>query len=236
MWPCVLDNRGNCKNILYPSSTSSCMQLRQATSLGNLISSVAEQKSNGSIPLFERVRLAKILAVAVLQYHATPWLATSWRSESIYLIASENSSSSQRVHGLSSPHINVRIKDSNEQLPRVSASSPHELSRNASLFSLAVVLLEMAHSARLETMHRPLHHMNDKENPYTQFFTAMRLAKSEYSILGPRYHKIVERLLECDFACGHDLGSRQLQAAVHKEVICPLEQLEQGLSKLYLGT
>ena len=236
VWPCVLDNRGSCKNILYPSSTSSCMQLRQATSLGDLISSVAEQKSKGSIPLFERVRLAKILAIAVLQYHATPWLATSWRSENIYLIASENSSSSQPVHDLSSPHINVRIKDSNEQLQRVSASSPHELARNASLFSLAVVLLEIGHSARLETMYRPLDHMNDKENPYTQFFTARRLAKSEYSDLGPRYHKIVERLLECDFACGDDLGSRQLQAAVHNEVIRPLEQLEQGLSKLYLGT
>ena len=92
--PCVLESRGNCKNILYPSSTSACRQRRQATSLGNLISSVTEQESNGSIPLFERVRLAKVLAIAVLQYHATPWLATSWRSENIYLIASDKSSSS----------------------------------------------------------------------------------------------------------------------------------------------
>ena len=239
VWPCVLENRGKCKNILYPSSTSSCMRLRQATSLGDLISSVVEQKSNGRIPLFERVRLAKVLAIAVLQYHATPWLATSWRSENIYLIASENPSSSQPVHDLSSPYFNVRIKDSNEQLPQVSASSPYELARNALLFSLAVVLLEIAHSARLETMYRPLHqldHMNGEENPYTQFFTARRLAKSDYSNLGPRYHKIVERLLECDFACGDDLGSRELQAAVHNEVVCPLEQLEQGLRKLYLGT
>ena len=233
---CVLENRGNCKNILYPSSTSSCMQRRQATSLGDLISSVTEQKSNGSIPLFERVHLAKVLAIAVLQYHATPWLATSWRSENIYLIASENSSSSQTVHDLSSPHLNVRIKDSDEQLPRVSAPSPHELARNALLFSLAVLFLEIAHSARLETMYRPLDLINGEENPYTRFFAARRLAKSDYSNLGPRYHKIVERLLECDFASGDDLGNRQLQAAVHNEVICPLEQLEQGLRQLYLGT
>ena len=230
VWACVLENRGNYKNILSPSSTSSCMQGRQATSLGDLISSGTEQRSNGSIPLFERVRLAKALAIAVLQYHATPWLATSWRSENIYLIASENSSS------LSSPHLNVRIKDSNEQPPRVSAPSPRELARNALLFSLAVLFLEIAHSARLETMYRPLDLINGEENPYTQFFAARRLAKSDYSNLGPRYHKIVERLLECDFACGDDLGSRQLQAAVHNEVICPLEQLEQGLRQLYLGT
>ena len=85
-------------------------------------------------------------------------------------------------------------------------------------------------------MCRPLDHMKGKENPYTQFFTARRLAKSDYSNLGPRYHKIVERLLWCDFACGYDLGSRQLQAAFHNEVISPLEQLEQGLRELYLGT
>ena len=235
VWPWVLENRGNCKNILYPSSTS-CMQLRQATSLADLISSVTEQESNGRIPLFERVRLAKILAIAVLQYHATPWLATPWRSENIYLIASGNPSSSQTIQDLSSPHLKVRIKDSNEQLPGVSASSPDEVAQNALLFSLAVVLLEIAHSASLETMYRPLDHMNGAETPYTQFRAARRLAKSHYSILGPRYHKIVERLLEYDFAYGDDLGNRELQAAIHNEVICPLEQLEQGLRQLYLGT
>ena len=85
-------------------------------------------------------------------------------------------------------------------------------------------------------MYRPHDHINGEENPYTQFFAARRLARSDYSNLGPRYHKIVERLLECDFACGDDLSNRQLQAAVHNEVICPLEQLEQGLRKLYSGT
>ena len=233
---CVLENRGNCKNILYPSSTPSCMQRGQAISLGHLISSVTKQENNSSIPLFERVRLAKVLAIAVLQYHATPWLATSWRSENIYFFGLGNSSSSQTAHNLSSPHLNVRVKEPDEQLSRVPAFSPHEFARNALLFSLAVVLLEIAHSARLETMYRPLDLINGEENPYTRFFAARRLAKSDYSNLGPRYHKIVERLLECDFASGDDLGNRQLQAAVHNEVICPLEQLEQGLRQLYLGT
>ena len=77
--------------------------------------------------------------------------------------------------------------------------------------------------------------MNGQENLYTEFFVARRLAKSEYSDLGLKYHKIVERLVECDFGCGDDLSSRQLQIAIYSEVVCPLEQLEQGLRKLYLG-
>ena len=85
-------------------------------------------------------------------------------------------------------------------------------------------------------MYRPLDHMNGEDNPYTQFFAARRLAKSHYCNLVPRYHRIVEWLLECDFTCGDDLGSHQLQAAVDNEVVCPLEQLEQGLRQLYLGT
>ncbi|KAL9062737.1 MAG: hypothetical protein Q9161_009750 [Pseudevernia consocians] len=101
--------------------------------------------------------------------------------------------------------------------------------------ALAVVFLEIAHSSTLETLQRPIDLMNGQENPYTEFFVARRLAKSEYSDLGLKYHKIVERLVECDFGCGDDLSSRQLQIAIYSEVVCPLEQLEQGLRKLYLG-
>ena len=233
---CVLETSGSCKNLLYPSSTASRLQRRQATSLGQLIlSSAAEQGSNGKIPLFERVRLAKTLAIAVLQYHATPWLTSSWRSEDVYFFGLGNADSMQTAPALSSPHLNVKVKGPNEQLSRVSAFPPHTLARNTFLFSLAVVFLEIAHSSTLETLQRPVDLMNGQENLYTQFFVARRLAKYEYSVLGPRYHKIVERLVECDFGCGDDLSSRQLQAAIYNEVICPLEQLEQGLRKLCIG-
>lgn len=233
---CELENSGSCKNILYPSSTATCLKRRQATSLGQLISSVTEQGNNNQIPLFERVRLAKNLAIAVLQYHATPWLATAWRSEDVYFFGLESSSSMQTAPSLSSPHLDVKIRESDQQSSQAPASPPHDVARNALLFSLAVVLLEIAHSARLETMYRPIDHRNGPENPYTRFFAARRLAKFEYSTLGPRYHKVVDRLVWCDFGCGDDLSSRQLQAAIHNEVVCPLEQLEQGLQKLYLGT
>ena len=232
---CGLKHSGSCKNLLYPSSTASCLQRRQATSLGQLISSVNKQGNNSKIPLHERVHLAKCLAIAVLQYHATPWLTTSWRSEDVYFFGLENASSMQTDLSLSSPHLNVKVKGPNGQFSRASTISPHKLARNALLFSLGVVFLEIAHSSTFETLQRPVDLMNGQENLYTEFFVARRLAKYEYSVLGPRYHKIVERLVECDFGCGDDLSSRQLQAAVHNEVVCPLEQLEQGLRKLCLG-
>ena len=107
---CGLKHSGSCKNLLYPSSTASGLQNRQATSLGQLISSVKKQGSNNKIALHERVHLAKSLAIAVLQYHATPWLTTSWRSEDVYFFGLENASSMQTDLSLPSPHLNVKVK------------------------------------------------------------------------------------------------------------------------------
>ena len=141
----------------------------------------------------------------------------------------------QKVQILSSPHLNVKVKGPNGEPSRASTFPSHTLARKNLLFSLAVVFLEVAHSSTSETLQRPIGLIYGQRNLYTEFFVARRLAKLEYSDLGPRYHKIVERLVECDFGCGDDLRSRQLQAAIHSEVVCPLEQVEQGLRKLYLG-
>ncbi len=232
---CGLKHSGSCKNLLYASSAASCLQRRQATSLGQLISLIKKQGSNSKIPLHERVRLAKNLAITVLQYHATPWLTTSWRSEDVYFFGLENASSMQTDLSLPSPHLNVKVKGPNGQLSRADTVPPHNIARNALLYSLAVIFLEIAHSSTFETLQRPSDLVNGQKNLYTDFLVARRLAKYEYSVLGPRYHKIVERLVECDFGCGDDLSSRQLQSAIHNEVVCPLEQLEQGLRKLCLG-
>ena len=232
---CVLETTRSCKNFVYPLSTASCSKLRGATSLAQLISTVSRQTTTGKIPLFERVRLAKTLAIAVLQYHATPWLTVSWRSEDVYFFGLEGESSPQIIKSLSSPYLNVKINESNGQLPRASTFPPFRLDRNNLLFSLAVGFLEIAHSSTLETFQRPFDLINGQEDVYTEFFVARRLARSEFSDLGPRYHKIVERLVECDFGCGDDLSSHKLQVAIHNEVICPLEQLEQALCKLNLG-
>ena len=54
--------------------------------------------------------------------------------------------------------------------------------------------------------------------------------------MGGSYHKVVQRLVECDFGCGNDLSDVQLQMALYKDVICPLERLEQKLHEFHLNT
>ncbi len=228
----VLENTNNCRNFLYPSSKRFCCQTRQAISLGQVISKVSKRKAVGEIAIYERLRLAKTLAVAVLQYHSTPWLRISWRSEDVYFFGND-SGSVEDMPSLVSPHLNVRVKGPCGQLSRASTFPPHDLARNPLLFSLGVVLLEIAYTSSLESLQSPHDLDNGRENRYTEFFAARRLAKSAKTVMGSSYHKIIERLIECDFGCGTDLNDPELQAAFHRDVVCPLERLEQKLHEFH---
>jgi hypothetical protein len=43
--------------------------------------------------------------------------------------------------------------------------------------------------------------------------------------LGKRYLKIVQKCVDCDFSCGEDLDSDELQSAVYTDIVCGLETL-----------
>ena len=231
----ILENTDRCKNSIYPSPKNCCSQMRQAISLGQVISSVSERQAVGGLALYDRLRLAKTLAIAVLQYHSTPWLSVSWRSEDIYFF-SNDLASMQDMPSLASPHFNVNVKGPCGQLSRASTFALHNMAGNPLLFSLGVVLLEIAYTSTMETLQRPIDLDNGRENLYTEFFAARRLAKSAKTDMGATYHKVVEKLIECDFGCGMDLDDPQLQAAFHRDVICPLERLEQKLHEFHFDT
>ena len=230
----VLENSERSKNFVYSAADVICSERRRAVSLERLITKMSEQGASGRLPLYERLRLAKTLAVAVLQFHSTPWLRTCWRSEDVYFFGDDVVILQERPV-LSSPHFNVRVRGPNGPLSRSSTFPSHTLARNPLLFSLGVVLLEIAYSSTLGSLHRPNDLDNSQKNPYPEFFMARKLASSGCSDMGGSYHKIVERLVECDFGCGNDLSDLQLQVALYKDVICPLERLEQKLHDFHFN-
>ena len=231
----VLENTGRSKNFVYSAADVTCSERRRAVSLERLIAKWNERGASGKLPLYERLRLAKTLAVAVLQFHSTPWLRSCWRSEDVYFFGDEVVIL-QDQPVLSSPHVNVRFRGPDGPLSRSSTFPSHTLARNPLLFSLGVVLLEIAYASTLESLQRPNDSNNSQENPYPELFIARRLAVSGHSDMGGSYHKIVERLVECDFGCGNDLSDLQLQVALYKDVICPLERLERKLHDFHLDT
>ena len=228
----VLQAGAQCKNFVYPSSQKKCRRSGQAVTLGQMISKMGKGQYGDGIPLYDRLRLAKTLAVAVLQYHSTPWLKLSWRSEDVYFFE-DGTASTHESPSLPSPHLNVRMGGACSQLSRASGFPCHSLARNPLLFSLGVVLLEIAYTSSLHNLQKPLDMESSREPQYTEFFAARRLAKSARTDMGIRYHKVVEKLIECDFGCSSDLNDPHLQAAFHTEVICPLERLEQKLHEFH---
>ena len=232
----VLENTDKCKHFVYPSPITPCSQSRKATSLGQLIRSTSRPGLVGGIPVHERLGLAKNLAIAVLQYHSTPWLRLSWRSEDILFFSANQTTQMQEMSNLSAPHLNAKVKGPDEQPSRASTIPQRTIARNQVLFSLGVVLLEIAYAASLESLKQDSDLTNGQDDQYTDFFTARRLAKSKQSVMGITYHKIVEQLVECVFPCGDDLQNDQLQAAFHHDIICPLAELEEGFRKFHLAS
>ena len=92
---------------------------------------------------------------------------------------------------------------------------------NAPLFSLGVALLEIAHWKSLEDQKIP--------RDSNIILTARRLA-SRPSPMGPKYQEILRKCLQCNFGFGTDLNKKELQAAVHGDVVCQLEKMIDSLS------
>ena len=226
----VLENTAQCKQLVYPSHFTACSQPRQAISLGQLIASTTEISPINGILLHERVSLAKMLATAVLQYHATPWLQLSWRSDDILFFSIKEDIRMQKRPDLSAPYINTKIHGNAIQVRDQPRSV---MARNPILFSLGVVLLEIAHGASLESLKLPCD--ADNGQLHCEFFTARRLAKTKRTNMGTVYDDIVEQLVECVFPHGGDLNNPELQATFYDDVICPLDELEQGMRKLGIG-
>ena len=228
-----------CKHFVFPATTASCSGRHQAVSLGHMISSLSKQSRLGNFPLYERLRLAKILTVAVLQYHATPWLHGSWRSDDVTFLGDDAVSLLRRTSPLKAPHLYATVRDWNSSpssAVRGETETASGAARNSLLYSLGILLLEIAYWTKWEDLSRSREGEDRHQDRYTQFYQARKFLKFGKSDMSPGYDRIVEQLIECDFGCGDDLNTVRLQTAVHRNVICPLDELESGIRKLQLGT
>ncbi|KAL8712535.1 MAG: hypothetical protein Q9225_006933 [Loekoesia sp. 1 TL-2023] len=231
----ILENAtGRCKHFVYPSPLLLNPRSCESISLGDVIRSASYPGLARDIPVHDRLQLAKNLAVAVLQYHSTPWMKQSWRCDDILFFGTKQSEQTERLPDITVPHLNATIRAPNEDVPHASMAPIQRIARNSVMFSLGVVLLEIAHAARLASLKQQIDLTDGREDQYTEFFTARRLAKAKQSVMGITYHNIVQRLVECPFPID-DLNDVQLQAAFHNEIISPLAKLEERFREFHLA-
>ncbi|KAL8723600.1 MAG: hypothetical protein Q9225_000142 [Loekoesia sp. 1 TL-2023] len=112
----ILENTGNVKHRIYAPPIDICYRSRHKISLNELIASRANHDISDHLSTLEKLRLAKTLAVTVLQYYSTPWLDSAWRSTDIFFFDTDRAKGSQKALDLSSPHVNVKVKELNEPI------------------------------------------------------------------------------------------------------------------------
>ena len=229
----ILEHTGCSKHLVYSSKNKPGNG--HATSLKQLIPSISQHRSAGSLLRCERLHLAKSLATAVLQYHATPWLNVAWRSRDILFFGIKGKSAVHSRPNLKAPHLNVKIKETDQGLYQTSMGSVRFVVRNRLLFNLGVMSLEVAYCETFRSLEQPCDLENGQRNALTEIFAARRLASSLGREMGATYGNIVKKLLECDFGCGDDLNDPKLQAVFHRDVVCALDKLEQGFRELQIG-
>ena len=228
-----------CKHrVLSNPSIASCQQ-RHSISLACLITRLSQRNHEGQLLQYESLRLARQLALAVLQFHTTPLLKSSWRSDDVVFFGMDENMTEKRLT-LMAPYLNVHVKE--EATEKNTLVSTHfgiprgGVAGNPYLFGLGVILIELEYQASFDSLRKDVDLVDGKVDSHTDFRTAIRLSERIGSRLGATYGRIVRKCLYCDFgADSRKLTDPPLQAAFHRDVICELEQLELKIKSFQIG-
>lgn len=231
----VLEQTTTCRHLIYQPTAPAHVTLTP-TPLNQFISQVSSRGQAREIPEFQQLHLAKSLALAVLQFHTTPWLAESWHSDNI-LISDANRAENGHLGSSSSPYLKVRVAQRQDTVDApdaiVSAQSMVSIAPNLLLFRLGVMFLELAYGSTFHTLRETQSSERlPADNRVADFLFARQLADEVGESLGADFASIVRKCLRCDFGCGEDLDSPALQARLYEDVVCKLEYYEIGFRNL----
>jgi hypothetical protein len=233
------EKSGPYKHLIYfppPITTSTS---GRSFSLTQIIHTISSNSRERQYPQYERLRLARQLSSAVLQFYATPILKDSWCSDDIIFFGTDALPTT-----LALPHLNVPVSKSHkhaltteDESSTTSKPDTFPYVWNPYLFELGVILIELARQAPLSTFREKCEVSDSCQNKRSRYVIADRVSKSLAPSLGPSYAKVVRKCLRCDFGEGTtDLNDPGLQAVFYRDVVCELERLEREFAKLYLST
>ncbi len=214
---------GESKHLIYIESKTQLIMQAPPT-LTTLLGALRDQRTEGisGLSLASRISLARQLATAVLQFQSTPWLGKTWGSRRVLVSQSETDETEERS---SQAFISAQIEGPNGSLARADSFPSVLVVRNHLLFSLGVMLLELAFQKPLVEMIRA----SDKDSAHAgnaEYLAADRLSRQVSNHMGVRYAEVVRKCIHCYFASGNDLKQSKLQAEFYQDVVCELEKLE----------
>ncbi|KAK5082242.1 hypothetical protein LTR05_007386 [Lithohypha guttulata] len=232
-----LDSKGCSKHIIYLSSRTQTISL--STERRQHLTKFKTLYNDPERPLskIETASLAKQLAVAVLQYHTTPWLEETWNSDHILIESDRSSKTASRQHNHQRqvpfvPYLDVLIHNPQEGARTPIADYSRTLIRNWTLYSLGIMLLELAYKKPIRVMQeaQDVDPLGNEHN--TDYYTADRLQQSVSSEMSLYFAEVVRKCIQCDFGHGADLNATKLQEGFYEDVIQKLEDIEVRFKEL----
>lgn len=218
----------------FPASLYAGRQLGVPSTVGTSdlipMNTILGGPTGNSFSTLDKLKMAKALVLAVLKFHATPWLGEAWRLQDLafFHYSKDLARSLQTLHvGVEFEHGLTRETDrasaspcpEGEEDSFVKARSPFSQASeddrlsygiaNTTLHCLGVALLQIDRSRNMDP---------------EEVLMVRKMAKMSSS-LGPKYRELVEKCLWCDFGLGGDLGKTQLQKAVYESVVDVLESM-----------
>ncbi|KAK7956504.1 uncharacterized protein PG986_005726 [Apiospora aurea] len=218
-----LDTPEHLRHHLYPVCDELCdhTQCFSPKRLGepSLLDEIFKFPVERTLSVPAQLRLAVSLVKGVLQFQSTPWLQPLWRLQDLsFFQVNEGLAAS-----LATLHIGTELTKG-KQRDTVMANGSEDLAnaqlvhgiRNLTMHSLGVALLQIGQWDVL------------KPDDIAEVRRIADLSVHD-SRLGPRFQRITQQCLDCDFGFGKDLSQPELQGAIYRDVVCELEGLIQRL-------
>ena len=190
----------------------------------------------GGLPRVDRLYLAKVLSMAVLQFHPSPWLPQYLQSSDIVFFGIQDLNRDR----LRAPYFSgILLKPSKHSQPPLGGGLDPALAPNALLASVGIILVELAFGHHISELRMPEDSTSQASRPSAflgsaldaNFRTALRLSEAVNRVESLRYEMVVQRCLLCDFDMDLDqpeLDNIDLQKAFYQDVICELDQCYQA--------
>lgn len=221
--PCIgfLEKTKTFKHFIYQDPGFAGLQ-GGARSLKEILRFISDEK--GEADWIEKLKLARLLSLAVLRFHSTPWLTETWSSNDVCFFGANGLTQEQPT--LESPCINAKLSHSQTTLQIVGMqknASAAGLASNQELFSLGVVLIELGYDSPFETASQLDGLSVGNNGQVRDFLAARRLGETVHKKLNMTYGRLVEKCLNCNFGVATNLADTELQGAVLTNVVNQLD-------------
>ncbi|KAK8137554.1 hypothetical protein PG984_003047 [Apiospora sp. TS-2023a] len=208
------------QKICRPVHTICDQTVNMSYTMGDMIAEALD----GCQSVLRQLMLARDLVLTVLKFYSTPWLGEYITAKDILFLgklkASDLAQHLETLHLETSFVQNLAHYDSESIMEDPASSKAYEDAkiqygvRNITLWCLGTMLLQIASWRQIDAT--------------DDVSTIRRLSGMTYCP-GPRYQRLTKKCLECDFGCGDDLTQPRLQQAVHRGLICELNDMIQSL-------